>query len=110
MTALPNFSERMLEEQKLLKNLENTDEKFTIQEWISTDANELHVKFELRIGSKSFLGLLVYPELFPDVPAYIHPQQHGERWSSHQYGGSGVLCLEYGPDNWHHDIKGVRLQ
>lgn len=109
MTALPNFSERILEEQKLLKDLENIDEKFTIQEWISTDTNEVHLKFELKIGSKSFLGLLVYPELFPDVPAYIHPQQHGERWSSHQYGGSGVLCLEYGPDNWHHDIKGVRL-
>ena len=54
MTALPNFSERILEEQKLLKDLENINEKFTIQEWISTDTNEVHLKFELKIGSKSF--------------------------------------------------------
>ncbi|MEK0213256.1 ThiF family adenylyltransferase [Acinetobacter junii] len=109
MTVLPNFSARMLEEQHLLKDLEHLDEKFSIQEWISTDTNEVHLKFELKIGTKVFLGILVYPELFPDVPAHIQPQQHGERWSSHQYGGSGVLCLEYGPDNWHHNIKGVRL-
>ena len=109
MTVLPNFSGRMLEEQHLLKDLEHLDEKFSIQEWISTDTNEVHLKFELKIGTKVFLGILVYPELFPDVPAHIQPQQHGERWSSHQYGGSGVLCLEYGPDSWHHNIKGVRL-
>ncbi len=27
----------------------------------------------------------------------------------HQYGGSGVLCLEYGPDNWNTNISGVEL-
>ena len=53
---------------------------------------------------------LVYPELFPELPAYIRPQKTGERWSAlHQYGGSGVLCLEYGPDNWNTNISGVDL-
>ena len=63
MTVLPNFSARMLEEQHLLKDLEHLDEKFSIQEWISTDTNEVHLKFELKIGTKVFLGILVYPEL-----------------------------------------------
>jgi hypothetical protein len=32
-----------------------------------------------------------------------------ERWSFHQYGKGGELCLEWGPDNWHPDITGADL-
>ena len=31
------------------------------------------------------------------------------RWSQHQYGPGGELCLEYGPDNWHQDISGADM-
>lgn len=41
---------------------------------------------------------LIYPDQYPEVPAWVEPQ--GEvRWSSHQY-GTGTLCLELRPDNW----------
>jgi hypothetical protein len=32
-----------------------------------------------------------------------------ERWSSHQYGAGGELCLELGPDNWHQDLTGANM-
>lgn len=103
-------SVRLIQEQQLLAALESEGIGFKIQEWCSTETNELHLKFSLKIRSSDLNGVLIYPELFPDIPAYIRPQKFGEKWSiSHQYCGSGVLCLEYGPDNWHSNITGVDL-
>src|SRR5690606_2070129 len=42
---------------------------------------------------------LVYPDQFPLVPAWVEPQEE-VRWTRHQYGAGGVLCLELRPDNW----------
>ena len=41
---------------------------------------------------------LVYPDQFPELPAWVEPQEEA-RWSTHQY-GAGTLCLELRPDNW----------
>jgi ThiF family len=41
---------------------------------------------------------LVYPDQFPEVPAWVEPQEE-VRWSTHQF-GSGTLCLQLRPDNW----------
>lgn len=41
---------------------------------------------------------LVYPDQFPEVPAWVEPQEDA-RWTSHQY-GAGTLCLQLRPDNW----------
>lgn len=43
---------------------------------------------------------LVYPDQFPSVPAWTEPQDAEAKWSDHQYGKGGVLCLELRPDNW----------
>lgn len=48
---------------------------------------------------------LVYPDQYPEVPAWVEPQ--GEvRWTTHQY-GKGLLCLELRPDNWTAAATGV---
>ena len=99
----------MARERQLLRDLAEYKSNFTLQRWSSTAAGELCLHFELELAICKFQGTLVYPHLFPDVPAYILPQKHGERWSHHQYGGSGVLCLQYGPDNWHPAVTGVDL-
>lgn len=110
MKVLETSLERLNQERQILINFENKDNNFNLQEWKVTDTNEVHVKFSFKIGTIDFNGVLIYPEFFPDIPAYIKPQKSGERWSVlHQYGGSGVLCLEYGPDNWHTDITGEDL-
>lgn len=43
---------------------------------------------------------LVYPDQFPSVPAWVEPQDPEAKWSNHQYGAGGTLCLELRPDNW----------
>ena len=48
---------------------------------------------------------LVYPDQFPEVPAWVEPQDD-VRWTHHQY-GHNLLCLEYRPDNWIPAMTGV---
>ena len=43
---------------------------------------------------------LIYPDQFPAVAAWVEPQDENVRWSDHQYGKGGALCLELRPDNW----------
>lgn len=52
---------------------------------------------------------LRYPDHFPSSPALVFPRGVEERWSFHQYGAGGELCLEYGPDNWHPDLTGADM-
>lgn len=42
---------------------------------------------------------LLYPDQFPEVPAWVEPLED-VRWSTHQYGSGGTLCLELRSDNW----------
>ncbi len=109
MRLLQEQPKRMALEQRLLREHERATPGFILQGWGRTGAGELCLNFQLKLLAGSFDGVLVYPDLFPDVPAYIRPQNPGERWSDHQYGGSGVLCLQYGPDNWSPYTTGVDL-
>jgi len=52
---------------------------------------------------------MTYPAFFPHLPPYVHPVDDSRRWSGHQYGAGGVLCLEWGPDNWRSDVTGAQL-
>ena len=52
---------------------------------------------------------LRYPNHFPHSPPLVLPRNDSERWSSHQFGEGGELCLEYGPDNWHPDVTGADM-
>lgn len=109
MALLRDQAKRMALERRLLEEAVNNTQDLSVQGWTASEAGELCVNFELKLLTVAFAGVLVYPELFPDVPAFVRPQNSRESWSGHQYGGSGVLCLEYGPDNWHPGITGVEL-
>nr|WP_297353861.1 ThiF family adenylyltransferase [uncultured Caldimonas sp.] len=109
MRLLKEQGSRMARERRLLDEHARATAGFTVQSWSATPSGELCVNFELKLVKGVFAGVLVYPEFFPDVPAFVRPQKSGESWSSHQYRGSGVLCLQYGPDNWHRSITGVDL-
>jgi len=52
---------------------------------------------------------LRYPNHFPYSPPLVLPRGDMRRWSDHQYGPGGELCLEYGPDNWHQDLTGADM-
>lgn len=53
--------------------------------------------------------MLRYPDHFPSSPPLVFPRGVQERWSFHQYGTGGELCLEFGPDNWHQDLTGADM-
>ncbi len=71
--------------------------------------DKLAVDFNIELFGEVFSGRLTYPYLFPDTPPYIKPLSSDERWSSHQYGDGGSLCLEWRADNWQTDITGADL-
>lgn len=43
---------------------------------------------------------LIYPDAFPSVPAWVEPQDVNAKWTKHQFGEGGTLCLELRPDTW----------
>lgn len=73
MELLKTPLERLIQERQLLTDLENEENSFKIQEWNSTDTNELHLNFSLKIGTIDFNGVLVYPEL---SQSYQHIYAH----------------------------------
>jgi hypothetical protein len=52
---------------------------------------------------------LRYPAHFPHSPPSVFPRGDNRRWTQHQYGPGGELCLEHGPDNWHPDLTGADM-
>lgn len=77
-------------------------------EWSSANDGAPTVEADIRIDDSVYKVQLVYPIFFPDVPAFILPRE-AVRWSFHQYGVGGALCLEWGPDNWHPGVTGAML-
>ena len=62
---------------------------------------------EIRIGDRTYAISLRYPNHFPHSPPLVLPRDEASRWSGHQWGAGGELCLEYGADNWRSEITGA---
>lgn len=58
---------------------------------------------------RSYPISLRYPDFFPGSPPLVFPRGIKERWSFHQYGAGGELCLEIGPDNWDEVYTGADM-
>lgn len=77
--------------------------------WRFDERMRLVLDADIIAGGKSWPVYLQYPDFFPHTPPSVFPRGDKTRWSSHQYGAGGELCLEYGPDNWTPDLTGVHL-
>jgi molybdopterin/thiamine biosynthesis adenylyltransferase len=104
MGLLKDQPQRMAREKRGIEELARAEKWLSLGTWTAS-ANGLQLSFHL--PTFEFDGLLVYPPLFPKVPAYVRPTVNGD-WSQHQY-GNGVLCLERGPDNWDPSVTGAEL-
>jgi hypothetical protein len=102
-------AQRMLEEKAQLDLLSTTASWLISHHWTLTDGSvrDVCVDAELNIHGTIRHVRLVYPQLFPETPAFVLPQGTENRWSQHQYGRVGALCLEYGPDNWSPAVTGA---
>ncbi|HCF3084910.1 TPA: ThiF family adenylyltransferase [Pseudomonas aeruginosa] len=82
--------------------------------WVSTawrlsEGSTIVVDLDMVIHGRVFAGRMTYPDTFPDSPPYICPRDQSERWSNHQYGAGGPLCLQWRADNWNPDVTGADI-
>lgn len=77
--------------------------------WRMSEDGSIVVDLDMTIHGRVFAGRMTYPDTFPDSPPYICPRDESERWSDHQYGAGGPLCLQWRADNWHPDVTGADM-
>jgi len=100
---------RHRQEREALEALAGGVDWLTPLQWRIDDSLRLVWDADIHAGGRSFPVSVRYPNHFPHSPPVILPRGDQTRWSSHQYGPGGELCLEYGPDNWHQDLTGADM-
>ncbi|QQN63443.1 ThiF family adenylyltransferase [Bradyrhizobium diazoefficiens] len=73
---------------------------FAVTAWRLDDRLRLVLDAEIGAGGRVYPIYLQYPDMFPHTPPSVFPRRDTARWSEHQFGAGGELCLEYGPDTW----------
>ena len=71
------------------------------------DGRAMLVEADIILGTTRRPVTLTYPDVFPFAPPSVRPREGAERWSAHQYGAGGDLCLEHRPDNWQEHVTGA---
>ncbi|MDE2430626.1 MAG: ThiF family adenylyltransferase [Burkholderiales bacterium] len=77
--------------------------------WKISPEMVVQVDIDLTVHGRTYAGQLIYPELFPYAPPYIRPRDNAERWTQHQYGAGGSLCLQWRADNWQTHVSGADM-
>ncbi len=70
------------------------------------EGNTLSLTATIQAHGYSYPIRMDYPLFYPDTPPIVRPQNKDANWTSHSY-KNGVLCLEWGPDNWHSGLTGA---
>jgi len=97
---------RLATERAAVDALATREDWFTLTRW-TVHEFRLAVEGVITAHGATYPVRLVYPDLFPNVPAWVEPQDETTRWSGHQYGAGGALCLELRPDNWQANATGA---
>ena len=108
MWYIDNPSRRRSEQQSL-EALSASVPWLTPVGWRNDEAARLIWDADIHVSSETFPVFLRFPNHFPHSPPSVLPRGKEERWSIHQYGAGGELCLEYGPDNWHPGISAADM-
>ncbi len=101
-------SNRLEMERSEINKLEEQEEWLQGTTWI-LEKSTLCVEAEIIVNNGSYPIRMCYPDFFPAIPPTVRPQDTEARWSGHQYGSGGDLCLEWGPDNWHQGVTGAEM-
>lgn len=96
---------RLAAEKEAVETAAANEGWFSLERW-SLEAGLLTARGVIRAHGHAYAVRLVYPDQFPEVPAWVQPQE-AVQWSVHQYGPGGTLCLELRPDNWHPSASGA---
>jgi len=101
-------SARFLRERAELDRLEG-EVDWLVFTWRIDSVGVIEVDFDLVVHGRTFAARMTYPNVFPNSPPYIRPRDSSERWTAHQYGDGGSLCLEWRADNWHPHVTGADI-
>lgn len=101
--------ERSIIEREALEALAQRAPWLTIVGWRIDEQMRLIVDADIQVDPRTYKALLRYPSHFPYGPPLVIPRDGQERWSGHQYGSGGELCLEWRPDTWHPDATGSHV-
>ncbi len=96
-------------ERELIGTLEANSAWLTVLKWRFDGDLRLICDADIEAGGRVYPVTLRYPQHFPHSPPLVLPRGENERWSFHQWGLGGELCLEYGADNWHPDYTGADM-
>jgi len=99
---------RISAEKAAVEKLAEEEGWFTISKW-RINGFRLSVDGVITARGFAYPVRLIYPDQFPSVPAWVEPQDPEARWSNHQYGRGGSLCLELRPDNWSAEATGADM-
>lgn len=92
--------QRLLSEDDRLRQLQ-TDGLLTSYRWEPQSDGQLRLAAVVPVPEPGQELEVQFPARYPGECPSVLPRPYGTRLSTHQFGGSGVLCLELGPDNWH---------
>jgi sulfur-carrier protein adenylyltransferase/sulfurtransferase len=90
-------SARLAAERAGVEAIARDERWFALSRWLFHEGR-LSAEGDLVAHGRSYPVRLVYPDQFPEVPAWVEPREEA-KWSTHQY-GKGTLCLQLRPDNW----------
>ena len=99
---------RLSDEKAAIAELEVTAGWLENVEWSLDDQFRLRAIFDIRLDHGSFRLQITYHNTFPSSPPSIAPVEN-IRFSGHQYGQGGDLCLQIRPDNWRPDYTGADM-
>ncbi|TAN48897.1 MAG: hypothetical protein EPN21_13750 [Methylococcaceae bacterium] len=99
---------RFLHERAELNQLED-EVDWLVTAWRVGGDGTIEVDLDLLVHGRTYAGRMAYPDVFPNSPPYIRPRNSSERWTIHQYGEGGPLCLQWRADNWQTHVTGADL-
>jgi ThiF family len=105
---LENYK-RYKREREALDLLASTEEWLRPIKWRVDDSLRMIWDADILTPAGNRPVSLRYPNHFPYSPLLVLLRGDMTRWSQHQYGPGGELCLEYGADNWHQDLTGADM-
>lgn len=78
-------------------------------EWCTDEPNSVYVDVDFQAGGQLREARLEYPFIYPFAPPRLLPRKPDQRWSVHQWGSTGELCLQIRADTWITSLDGAAM-
>jgi molybdopterin/thiamine biosynthesis adenylyltransferase len=109
MEWLTKYPDRFVRECAELDKLAQEVDWLSFSWSITPEGMGLEVELDMIVHDRIYKARMGYPVVFPNAPLYIRPRDPSERWSSHQFGPGGSLCLQWRADNWNSGVTGADI-